>query len=86
MFFRVSELSRSTGNLSSHANSPSGSTVASRDMMFQMAMLLVVTAVIAIALTCIRRRRTTSRESIDVGTVSDSWLAEQRGAKRNSYS
>jgi hypothetical protein len=52
--------------------------------MLQLALLAGAAAVIAFAVTRALRTRFTSRKNIDLGAVSDGWLAAQRGAKSDS--
>lgn len=54
--------------------------------MLQLALLVAGTAIVGIVLKRVFSARTRSRDTIDVGTISDAWLAEQRGAKRDSHS
>jgi hypothetical protein len=52
--------------------------------MFGLALLAGGTALIAVALVRFFRARRASSKNIDVGAVSDAWLAEQRGMKGDS--
>jgi hypothetical protein len=52
--------------------------------MFRLVFLAGGTALIAVALVRFLMARRASRRDIDVGAVSDSWLAEQRGMKGDS--
>jgi hypothetical protein len=67
-----------------HLREDRASAVRGRRPMLQLALLAGAAAVIAFAVTRALRTRFTSRKNIDLGAVSDGWLAAQRGAKSDS--